>query len=94
MHISCFGVIPKLHQPGKWRLITDLSSAEGASVNNRIDLRLCFVNYITVDDAVSTVISLGCGALLGKFDLESAYRLVPVHPQDRLLLGVKWEGAT
>ena len=43
---------------------------------------------------MSTVISLGRGALLAKFDLESAYRLVPVHPQDRLLLGVKWEGAT
>ena len=26
IHISRFGVIPKPHQPGKWRLITDLSS--------------------------------------------------------------------
>ncbi len=27
---------------------------------------------------------------MAKFDIESAYRLVPVHPDDRLLLGMKW----
>ena len=28
----------------------------------------------------------------GKLDLESAYRIVPVHPADRLLLGMAWRG--
>ena len=32
--------------------------------------------------------------MLAKFDLESAYRMVPVHPQDHLLLGLRWQGAT
>ena len=32
LHISRFGVIP--HQPGKWRLILDLSSHDGHSVND------------------------------------------------------------
>ena len=35
VHISRFGVIPKNHQPNKWRLITDLSPA-GSSVNDGI----------------------------------------------------------
>ena len=87
VHISRFGVILKPHQPGKWRFITDLSSPEGVSVNDGIDPRLCSVNYISVDDAASAILHLGRGAMLAKFDLESAYRLVPVHPQDRLLLG-------
>jgi len=30
VHINCFGVIPKKHQPGKWCLITNLSFPEGA----------------------------------------------------------------
>ena len=30
------------------------------------------------------------GALIAKFDVESAYRNVPVHPSDRSLLGIKW----
>ena len=31
LHINGYGVIPKKHQPGKWRLITDLSFPEGSS---------------------------------------------------------------
>ena len=92
IQISRFGVIPKPHQPGKWRLITDLSSPEGFSVNDGITPQLCSVSYSSVDDAVQAVGRLGKGALLAKFDLENAYRLVPVHPVDRLLLGMKWEG--
>ena len=37
LHISSFGVIPKKGQPGKWRLIVDLSSPQGHSVNDGID---------------------------------------------------------
>ena len=36
-----FGVIPKKHQPEKYRFITDLSFPEGLSVNDTIDLKLC-----------------------------------------------------
>ena len=36
LRISRFGVIPKPHQPGKWRLITDLSSPKGGSVNDGV----------------------------------------------------------
>ena len=35
--------------------------------------------------------SLGIGALLAKLDLKNAYRMVPVHPDDRWLLGVRWQ---
>ena len=31
-------------------------------------------------------------AHLAKIDVKSAYRIVPVHPEDRPLLGVKFEG--
>ena len=74
IQISRFGVIPKPHQSGKWRLITDLSSPEGSSVNDGIPSRLCSMSYTSVDDAVSMVLSIGRGAVLAKFDLESAYR--------------------
>ena len=29
---------------------------------------------------------------MAKFDVESAYRIVPVHPDDRYLLGMQWRG--
>ena len=31
------------------------------------------------------------GALLSKVDIKSAFRLLPVHPADRYLLGMQWK---
>lgn len=89
---SSFGVIPK-STPGKWRLILDLSSPEGHSVNDGIDQDLCSLSYISVDDAAKAAARLGQGALLAKVDIKSAYRMVLVHPEDRLLLGMIWDDA-
>ena len=90
LQISSFGVIPKKGQPGKWRLIVDLSSPSGASVNDGISADEFTLHYITVDQIIRSVSRLGKGALMAKFDVESAYRNVPVHPSDRHLLGMKW----
>lgn len=92
VQVSRFGVIPK-STPGKWRLILDLSSPEGNSVNDGINPELCSLSYVSVDDAARTVAGLGRGALLAKVDIKSAYRMVPVHPEDRMLLGMVWDGA-
>lgn len=92
LQINRFGVIPKGHQTGKWRLITDLSFPPDKSINDGIDPSLCSLSYVTVDDVAEIVSQLGRGALLAKIDIESAYRLIPVHPQDRPLQAVSWEG--
>ena len=78
LHINPFGVIPKGHQPGKWRLITNLSFPPGRSVNDGIDPVLCSLSYTTVDRVAEIVVQLGAGALLAKVDIESAFRLIPV----------------
>ena len=36
------------------------------------------------------VSTLGKGALLAKFDIESAFRNISIHPSHRYLLGMKW----
>ena len=92
-HITSFGVIPKGHT-GKWRLIVDLSSRTGSSVNDGIDPSLCSLTYITVDMVAEKVAQLGRGTNLGKVDIKSAYRIVPVNPEDRMLLGMQWGGRT
>ena len=88
------GIIPKLHQPGKFRLIVDLSAPHGNSVNDGIDPDLCSLEYITVDQAARLVARYGRGALMAKTDLQAAYRTVPVHPRDQHLIGLEWGGAT
>ena len=92
VHINRFGVIPKKHQPGKWRLITDLSFPEGASVNDAIDPRVCSLKYVTVNQVAKKAGQLGKGSLIAKIDIKSAYRLVPVSPVDRHYLGMQWNG--
>ena len=85
VHTSPFGVIPKKHKPEKWRLILDLSSPAGLSVNDGIDKELCSLAYTSIDEVVKCIISRGQGAMLAKVDIKQAYRNVPVHPDDRLL---------
>ena len=88
LHISPFGVIPKRGQPGQWRLILDLSSPRGYSVNDGIPKDPYSLHYTSVDDAIRILLQLGPGELMAKFDVESAYRNVPIHHEDRYLLGM------
>ena len=90
LHISPFGVIPKNRQPGKWRLILDLSSPAGRSANDGIPKAPFPLHYVSVGDAIRALVDLGPGALMAKFDVQAAYRNVPIHPHDRFLLGMTW----
>ena len=90
VQVSPFGVIPK-SEVGKWRLILDLSSPEGFSVNDGIKRELCSLSYMSMDDVARRVRDLGKGTLMVKFDSKAAYRNVSVHPHDRWLLGMVWE---
>ena len=90
IQMSPIGAIPKKNKPGKWRLITDLSSPLGASVNDGISKEYSSVRYTSVDHLASLIITEGRGALLVKADIKEAYRMVPVHPSDQLLLGIGW----
>ena len=92
VHISRFGVIPKNHQPNKWRLITDLSHPAGSSINDGIPPPLCSLSYVTIDDAIQKILQYGRGTMLAKIDIQSAFRLLPVHPEDRHLLAMSWKG--
>ena len=92
LQISRFGAIPKPGQPGKWRLILDLSSPLYSSVNDGIAKDLCSLKYATVDQAVQQILRLGTGTLLAKIDIQHAFRNIPVHPADRKYLGMSWKG--
>jgi hypothetical protein len=63
-------------------------------VNDGIEKELCSLKYVSVDEAMKEVMTLGQGTQLAKFDIESAYRLIPVHPDDRPLLGMWWREKT
>jgi len=78
VHISRFGVIPK-SQPGKWRLIVDLSHPKGHSVNDSISKSLCSLKYVTIDEAIKGIVQHGQETLLAKIDIKNDFRLLLVY---------------
>ena len=61
-------------------------------MNDGIELELCSLKYTSVSEAVRRVMAMDPGTHLTKIDIESAYRIMPVHPDDRSLLGMEWKG--
>ena len=87
--MSLGGVIPKKHS-NEWRTINHLSYPEGDSVNDHIPKDPYTLQYVRVDDAIRILKSLGPGSFMAKTDLKSAFRLIPIHPDDGDLLGIHW----
>ena len=67
---------------GKWRLIVDMSSPEGASTNDAIRESLCSLSYVGIRDAAKGIVPKGRGALLAKVDVKRVYRNIMVHLDD------------
>ena len=89
VHASPIGFIPKKNRPGKFRMIVNLSSPSGFSVNDNINPDHSSFNYITVRQVAELIPH---GWFMAKLDLKSAYRKVPVHHADSHFLGISWKG--
>ena len=87
---SNLAVVPK-KTPGKWRVIVNLSRPQNASVNDFIRRELTHVAYSSVEDAALIMHTLGHNSQLAKIDIRDAYRIIPIHPEDRPFLGIKWQ---
>ena len=90
LHLNRFGVIPK-STPGKFRLITDLFSPPGSSVNDLIPDSEAAVSYTGISAAFAIIVKFGQVALLAKFDISRAYCLLPMHPNHHHYLGMFWK---
>ena len=47
---------------------------------------------VRIDDAIRILLKLGPNCFMAKTDVQSAFRYIPVHPDDWELLGMKWRG--
>lgn len=50
------------------------------------------VAYVGIQDAISYIKNLGKGCYMSKTDVQSAFRIMPIHHSDYHLLGFSWEG--
>ncbi|XP_062618317.1 uncharacterized protein LOC134279921 [Saccostrea cucullata] len=92
LQCSPIGLVPK-KEINEFRLIHHLSYPEGGSVNDFIPDDLCSVSYTTIDDAIKLIKKIGKNCLLAKTDIASAFRILPVHPNDHELLGIQFKGS-
>ena len=64
----------------------------GKSVNDGISHEHSSVQYSNIDHAIKKIKQSGVGSYLAKTDIKSAFRILPINPQDYHLLGIKWSG--
>ncbi|XP_071965652.1 uncharacterized protein [Antedon mediterranea] len=88
---SPLGFVPKA-ELCKYRIIQDLSYPRGASVNSGIPHDVSQVSYDTIDDVVRLILKNGPRALMSKTDIEDAFRIIPIHPDDYHLLEFSGDG--
>ena len=84
------GIVPK-KDPSEFRLIHHLSYPPGSSVNDFIPEHCSSVHYASINDAVFVIKRMGAGCFKAKTDVKSAFRIIPIHPNDFALLGMKWQ---
>ena len=91
LQISPLGMVPKKEQ-GTFRMIHHLSFPKGSSINDGIAAADTYVHYQSIDDAIHCIKTFGKASLMSKSDIESAFRILPIHPNDYELLGMKIDG--
>ena len=90
--ISPVHLVPR-RQPGKFRLIHNLSYMHGnVSVNSEISDADAHVAYESFDRLVEMVERWGRGCFIFKFDVKSAFKCLPLCPDDYPLMGFKVNG--
>ena len=84
---SPMGAFPKKRSSTKFRIIHDLSWPPGHSVNEYISKEDYRIQYLSLDEIITSIKRLGQHTLLAKLDLESAFHHIPVRAKDYELLG-------
>ena len=73
LHWSPLGAVPK--KDDTHRIILDLSSPRGSSINQGISSDIYSVKYSSFDDAVSMVLSVGSSCFMAKLDIKHAFHV-------------------
>ena len=80
------GALALLAEPGH-----HLSYPRGSSLNDGISSDYTTVSYATVENAIGLIKSVGPNCFLAKTDVNNAFMLVPIRPEDYDLLGIYWQ---
>jgi hypothetical protein len=88
---SPIGLVEKKTK-GEYRMIHHLSHPKGKSVNDQIHDEWKSVSYAGIEDAIHLVRETCPKAYMCKTDVKKAFRILPLHPDDRCLFVFAWNG--
>ena len=93
-YCSPIGLVPKRSDGvhNGWHVIFDLSCPDGRSVNDGIPKEYGTIVYEPLTVAIGMVAKAGRNAVMMKRDLKSAFRHIPVSPEDYWCLIFEWQG--
>ncbi|QRW22286.1 Reverse transcriptase (RNA-dependent DNA polymerase) domain-containing protein [Rhizoctonia solani] len=89
------GLVSKPSSPGEFRMVQDFSFSHGKgqniSVNAEIDIDefLCIWGFF--DNVVQVILDLPEASMAATFDVDAAYRCIPIHPSDQSSTIVAWK---
>ena len=89
-HCAPIGLVPKKDKD-QFRVIHDLSYPPGQSVNDYIPPEKTAVSYDSVYDAIYMLASVADAAFMAKTDIQNAFRIIPIHPDDQHLFCMHWQ---
>ena len=89
LQCSPLGLVPKKGNPGKYRMILNLSHPYGDSINSHIPQDQASVHYSSFNAALKLISKCGKGCWLAKSDLENAFRNIPMDFNSLQCLGLK-----
>ncbi|CAE6473034.1 unnamed protein product [Rhizoctonia solani] len=90
------GLVSKPSAPGEYRMVQDFSFSHTKgckdSVNGEIDLEEFPCLWGFFDDVVNAILDFPEGSMAATFDVDAAYRRIPIHPDDQPSTVVFWNG--
>ena len=89
-HISPIGICEK-KEPNAYRMIHHLSFPKGSSINDNIPIECASVQYTKVEDAIRGIKSFHNPPFMAKSDIASAFRIIPLRPNEYHLFGMFWK---
>ena len=90
--VSPIGVATRKYS-GEKRLIVDLSAPHNTqvpSINSLIPPEPFSLYYTDIEHSIRLIKQAGVGAWLGKADITDAFKVMPLHPSQWHLFGIKW----
>ncbi|CAE6477081.1 unnamed protein product [Rhizoctonia solani] len=89
------GLVSKASSPGQYRMVQDFSYSHtkglNDSVNDEIDIDEFPCVWGFFDDVVQTLLDLPPASMAATFDVDAAYRRIPIHPDDQPSMVVSWK---